>query len=108
MNDTLNLTPETKRQIALAALEEMYNERFESVNSVLKRVGIDAEFDADDLDAATDFSARHATSAEARKAILALYKVFFAEILLIQTTERLRARRQQDEAKTDTTQVPES
>lgn len=88
MNDTFNLDPETKRQIALAALEEMYNECFESVNSVLKRVGVDGEFDADDLAAATDFSARFAASVEARKAILALHKTFFAEMLLIQVTDR--------------------
>ena len=77
-----------KRKFMLSTLAELYSKRLEGVKACLVASGINPDFNADDIAAAKAFCESFDGAPDARKAIFNLYKAFFAEMLLIQATDR--------------------
>lgn len=77
-----------KRKFALSTLAELYAKRLEDVKACLVASGINPDFNADDIAAAKAFCESFDGSPDAHKAMFNLNKAFFAEMLLIQATDR--------------------
>lgn len=87
MKNIPGFAPGDKRKLVLSTLAELYAKRLEGVKACLVASGINPDFNADDIAAAKAFCESLNGSPDAHKAMLNLYKAFFAEMLLIQTTD---------------------
>lgn len=88
MKNTPGFAPGDKRKLVLSTLAELYTKRLEGAKACLVASGINPDFNADDIAAAKAFCESFDGAPDARKAMFNLYKAFFAEMLLIQTTDR--------------------